>query len=52
MYVLDIYGKVVMHQSVAEGVQYVNVQGLASGMYFIQLRGGNEIKATQKLIKR
>lgn len=52
MCVLDIYGKMVMHQAVAEGVQYVDVQSLASGMYFVQFRRGNEIKATRKLIKR
>ncbi|MBR4197779.1 MAG: T9SS type A sorting domain-containing protein [Bacteroidales bacterium] len=50
--VIDIYGKTVAHAAVAEGNNTLNISALPAGMYFVQLRADNSVKATQKIIKR
>ena len=50
--VIDIYGKTVARNTVADGTNTINISRLPAGMYFVQLRTDNAVKATQKLIKR
>ena len=50
--VIDIYGKTVARTTVAEGNNALNISALPAGMYFVQLRANNSVKATQKIVKR
>ena len=50
--IIDIYGKTVTRTAVAEGNNTLNISALPLGMYFVQLRADNSVKATQKIIKR
>ncbi len=50
--VIDIYGKTVARTAVAEGNNTLNISALPAGMYFVQLRADNSVKATQKIVKR
>ena len=50
--VIDIYGKTVARNTVVDGTNTINISRLPAGMYFVQLRANNAVKATQKLIKR
>ena len=50
--VIDIYGKTAMRNTVADGNNSLDISSLPAGMYFVQLRADNAVKATQKLIKR
>ena len=49
--VLDIYGKQVRRIAATEGTQTIGLQGLAKGMYFVQVRKNGAAVATKKLIK-
>ena len=50
--VIDIYGKTVARTTVSEGNNTLNISALPAGMYFVQLRADNTVKATQKIVKR
>ncbi|MBR0073812.1 MAG: T9SS type A sorting domain-containing protein, partial [Bacteroidales bacterium] len=50
--VIDIYGKAVAHATVAEGSNTMDISALPAGMYFVQLKANNRVKATQKIVKR
>ena len=50
--IIDIYGKTVTRTTVSEGNNTLNISALPAGMYFVQLRADNTVKATQKIIKR
>ena len=50
--VIDIYGKTVARTTVANGNNTLNISALPAGMYFVQLRTNNSVKATQKIVKR
>ena len=50
--VIDIYGKTVARTTVAEGNNTLDVSALPAGMYFVQLRANNSVKATQKIVKK
>ena len=50
--IIDIYGKTVVRNNVADGTNSFDISSLPAGMYFVQLRADNAVKATQKLIKR
>ena len=50
--IIDIYGKTVVRNNVADGTNSLDISSLPAGMYFVQLRADNAVKATQKLIKR
>ena len=50
--VIDIYGKTVARTVVTEGNNTLDVSALPAGMYFVQLRSDNTVKATQKIVKR
>ncbi|MBP5241893.1 MAG: T9SS type A sorting domain-containing protein [Bacteroidales bacterium] len=50
--IIDIYGKTVARRAVTNGYNSLNINGLPAGMYFVQLRADNDVKATKKLIKR
>ena len=49
--VLDIYGKQVRRIASTEGTQTIGLQGLAKGMYFVQVRKSGIAVATRKLVK-
>ena len=49
--VLDIYGKQVRRIAATEGTQTIGLQGLAKGMYFVQVRKAGAAVATRKLVK-
>ena len=50
--VIDIYGKTVARTTVSEGNNTLDISALPAGMYFVQLRANNSVKATQKIVKR
>ena len=50
--VIDIYGKTVARAAVAEGNNTLNISALPAGMYFVQLKANNSVKATQKIVKK
>ena len=50
--VLDIYGKQVRSLAATEGTQTIGLQGLAKGMYFVQVRKNGAAVATKKLVKK
>ncbi|MBQ6726734.1 MAG: T9SS type A sorting domain-containing protein [Bacteroidales bacterium] len=50
--VLDIYGKQVRRIAATEGTQTIGLQGLAKGMYFVQVRKAGAAVATRKLVKK
>ena len=50
--VIDIYGKTVARTNVSEGNNTLDISDLSAGMYFVQLRADNNVKATQKIVKR
>ena len=50
--VIDIYGKTVARTVVSEGNNILNISALPAGMYFVQLKANNSVKATQKIVKR
>ena len=50
--VLDIYGKLVRRIAATEGIQTIGLQGLAKGMYFVQVRKAGVAVTTKKLIKK
>ena len=50
--VIDIYGKTVARTTVSEGNNTLDISALPAGMYFVQLRADNNVKATQKIVKR
>ena len=50
--VIDIYGKTALRANVAEGSNTLDISALPAGMYFVQLRADNSVKATQKLVKK
>ena len=49
---LDIYGKQVRRIAATEGTITIGLQGLAKGMYFVQVRNAGAPVATRKLIKK
>jgi hypothetical protein len=49
--VLDIYGKQVKRIAATEGTHTIGLQGLAKGIYFVQVRKADTIVATRKLVK-
>ncbi|MBO7540993.1 MAG: T9SS type A sorting domain-containing protein, partial [Bacteroidales bacterium] len=50
--VIDIYGKTALRANVAEGSNTLDISALPAGLYFVQLRADNNVKSTQKIIKR
>ena len=47
----DIYGKQVKRKAATEGTQTIGLQGLAKGMYFVQVRRAGIAVATRMLVK-
>ena len=50
--VLDIYGKLLMEQTVTNSAAEINLSDKASGVYFLRVVDGNNILTTQKVIRR
>ena len=50
--IIDMYGKTAIRAKISEGANTVNISHLPAGMYFVQLRAADSVKATQKLVKR
>ncbi len=48
---LDIYGKQVRRIAATEGIQTIGLQGLAKGMYFVQVRKNGNLVATKIIVK-
>ena len=50
--VLDIYGKLLMEQTVTNSAAEINLSDKASGVYFLRVVDGNNVLTTQKVIRR
>lgn len=50
--VLDVYGKLLMEQTVTETTTEINFSDKASGIYFLRVIDGNSVLSTQKIIRR
>ena len=50
--VLDVYGKLLMEQTVTEAVTELDFSNKASGIYFLRVIDGNNVLTTQKVVRR
>ncbi len=50
--VLDIYGKLLMEQTITNSAAEIDLSDKASGIYFLRVVDGNNILTTQKVIRR
>ncbi len=50
--VLDIYGKLLMEQTVTNSAAEIDLSDKASGVYFLRVVDGNNVLTTQKVIRR
>ena len=50
--VLDVYGKLLMEQTVTEAVTELDFSDKASGIYFLRVIDGNNVLTTQKVVRR
>ena len=50
--VLDIYGKLLMEQTITNSAAEIDLSDKASGIYFLRVVDGNNVLTTQKVIRR
>lgn len=50
--VLDVYGKLLMEQTVTEATAELNFSDKAAGIYFLRVIDGNKVLTTQKVVRR
>ena len=50
--VLDVYGKLLMEQTVSDETTELDFSNKASGVYFLRVIDGNSIVTTQKVVRR
>ncbi|MBQ4355300.1 MAG: T9SS type A sorting domain-containing protein, partial [Bacteroidales bacterium] len=50
--VCDMFGKTLLHGTINDAFTTVNLNGLANGIYVLQVRSGNQLLGTSKIAKQ